>query len=103
MTVICFRMSFEVSNVELLFNDFIRSRQHVLRNRQSDLLRRLQIYHQLKLCRLLDWQIGAWHSSGFVHVIGDAPVAVREVRPVEHEPAGIYKFSVAVHRRQPAL
>ena len=57
-TVICFRMSFEVSNVELLHNDFIRSRQRVLRNRQSDLLRRLQIYHQLKIRRLLDWQIG---------------------------------------------
>jgi len=30
-------------------------------------------------------------------------MAVREVRPAEHEPAGIYKFSVGVHRRQPAL
>ena len=34
-----------------------------------------------------------------VHVICDAPVAVREVRPVVHEPTGIYSFSVAVHRR----
>ncbi len=29
-----------------------------------------------------------------VHVICDAPVAVREVRPVVHEPAGLYSFSV---------
>ena len=56
--MIFFRMSFEVSNVELLLNDFVRSRQHVRRNRQADLLRRLQINHQLKLRRLFDWQIG---------------------------------------------
>jgi hypothetical protein len=35
--VIGLRMSFEVSNVELLLNDFIRPRQHVRRNRQTDL------------------------------------------------------------------
>ena len=27
-----------------------------------------------------------------VHVISDAAVAVREVRPVGHQPTGIYKF-----------
>ena len=45
-------------------------------------------------------QIGRLGSlQDFVHVICDAPVAVREVRPVGHEPAGIYRFSVGVHRR----
>ena len=37
-TAIFFFMSFEVSNVEPLLNDFIRPRQHFLRNRQADLL-----------------------------------------------------------------
>ena len=32
--------------------------QHRLRNRQADLLRRLEINHQLELCRLLHRQIG---------------------------------------------
>jgi hypothetical protein len=53
-TVIFFFMSFAVSNVEPLLNDFIRSRQHVRRNRQADLLRCLQIDDELKLFWLLD-------------------------------------------------
>ena len=53
----------------LSFYDFIRSRQHIRRNRQADLLRRFQIDHQLKLGRLLDEQVsrlGAFED--FVHV-----------------------------------
>ena len=38
-TVIFFFMSFELSNVEPLLNDFIRPHQHVRRNRETDLLR----------------------------------------------------------------
>ena len=34
---------------KMLSYDFIRSRQHVRRNRQADLLRGLQVYEQLKL------------------------------------------------------
>jgi hypothetical protein len=37
---------------------FIRSIQHRLRDRHADLLRRLQIDHQLKPCRLFHRQIG---------------------------------------------
>ena len=37
------------------FDHFIRSRQHVGRNRQTDLLRGFQIDDELELCRLLDW------------------------------------------------
>src|SRR5262249_37485601 len=36
----------------------IRPVQHRLRNCEADLLGRLQIDHQLKFLRLLDWQIG---------------------------------------------
>jgi hypothetical protein len=35
------------------FDHLIRSIQHRLWNRQADLLRRLEINHQLELCRLL--------------------------------------------------
>ena len=45
--------------------------------------------------------LGSFQNS--VHVICDAPVAVREVCAIGHEPTGLYSFSVVVHRRQPAL
>jgi hypothetical protein len=55
---IFFFMSFEVSNVEPLLNDFIRSRQHVGRNRQTDLFGGFEIDHELKLRRLLHGEVG---------------------------------------------
>src|SRR5882724_1564359 len=56
-TVIFLFMSFEVSNVEPLLNDFIRSRQHIRRNGYTDLLGRFQIDDELELLRLLDGQV----------------------------------------------
>ena len=47
----------------------VRSRQHVGRNREADLLCSLEIDHQLKLCRLLDGQIGGFCAfEDFVNV-----------------------------------
>src|SRR5262245_32587744 len=86
------------------FDQPIRSGEHLRRNRQADLIRRLEINHQLELRGLFHRQIGRLGSlQNPVHVICDAPVAVREVRPVGHQPAGICKFSVVVHGRQSAL
>src|SRR2546422_2073664 len=34
-----------------------------------------------------------------VHVGGYTPVALRLVRPIGHEPTGIYKSPVVIHRR----
>src|SRR5262249_18826485 len=42
----------------LLFDDSIRPRQHVGRNRQTDLFCRLQADHKFELRRLLDGKIG---------------------------------------------
>ena len=39
-------------------NHFVRSRQHIRRDRQADLLRGLKIDHELELRRLLHRQIG---------------------------------------------
>jgi hypothetical protein len=39
-------------------NNFVCPREHSRRDRQSNLLRRLQIDDELELRRLLDWQIG---------------------------------------------
>jgi hypothetical protein len=48
---------FEIRNPKLL-NDFVRSHQHIRRNRQADLLGGLQIDDELELCRLLHRKIG---------------------------------------------
>ena len=45
----------------------------------------------------------AWLPSGSVDEICDVAVAVRDIGPVGHEPAGIYILCVAAHRRQPGL
>ena len=55
MTAIFFFMSFEVSNVAPLLNDFIRSREHVRWNGQADLLCCFKINDQLKI---------GWLSTG---------------------------------------
>src|SRR5215475_636478 len=82
------------------FDYFIRSIQQRLRNRETDLLRRLEIDHQLEFRGLLDRQIGGLGSlENFVHVICGASVAVCKVPAVGHEAAGLYSFSAAVHRR----
>ena len=59
---IFFFMSFAVSNVEPLLNDFIRSCQHIRRDRQADLLGGFQIDNKLELGRLFDRYVG-WLTS----------------------------------------
>ena len=65
---------------------------------------RLKVNCEFDLRRLLHRQISRLGSlQDPVHVICDAPVAVRLVRRIRHDPAGIYETSVDVHRWQPAL
>jgi hypothetical protein len=68
-------------HVLLLFRSLdhpVRSRQYVRRDRENDLLRRLQIDDEFELRRLLDGKLGRVDSlQDSVHVICDAPVAVR--------------------------
>ena len=45
-------------HVTFFLNHLVRSRQHFRRNRQADLLRRLQVDDELELARLLHWQVG---------------------------------------------
>ena len=84
----------------MLLDDSVRSRQHLLRNYQTDLFRGLQIDHQLKLRRLLDRQVGGLSAfQDFVNVGGGTALAIPGVRTVGHESTGIYGFAVGVHRR----
>src|SRR5262245_49582559 len=60
---------------------------------------RLQSNHQPPLRRLLDRQSGGLGGlQASVHEIGDAPVALRAVRPVVHESTTLYSFSVGIDR-----
>src|SRR5262249_18634434 len=78
----------------------IRPIQHGLWYRKPDLLGGFEVYPQLNLFRLFQRQIGGFGPPQVpAHVRGDAPVAVRNISPVVHEPAGIYKFSVGMRRR----
>ena len=55
-------------------DQLVRPGEHLRRNRQADLLRRLQIDHQLELRRLLYRQItGLSFLQDLVHVICGAP------------------------------
>src|SRR5262245_33832161 len=84
----------------LSFDQPIRPGEHLRWNRQTDLLSRFEIYHQLKLRGLLHRKFGRLRSlQDSVHEISDPPVAVRVVRPVVHKPTVIYSFFVGVKRR----
>src|SRR5262249_57893995 len=81
-------------------NQLGRPSKHLRRNRNADLLRRLEIDHQLELRRLLHRQIGGLGAlQDFVYIPGYKPIAVHEVRPVRHESTSIYIFSSTVYRR----
>ena len=68
-----------------LFDHLIRPIQHRLRNRESDLLRRFQIDHQLKLSRLLDRKISGLRTfEDFVDVGCSAPEQVGTAHAVCH-------------------
>ena len=66
--------------LRLLFDHPIRPRQHLLRNRQTDLLRRLEINYHFKLGWLLHRKVG-WFDAfqDFVHVCGNAPKDIKIV------------------------
>src|SRR5262245_27925525 len=64
-------------------DDPVRSCQHVGWNCESNLFRSLQVDHKLKLRRLLHRQISRFGTfQDFVHVNGNAPIEVIEVRSI---------------------
>ena len=69
-TVIFFFMSFASEQLSTpLLNHFIRPRQHIRRNRQTDLLCRFEIDDELELRRLLHGQVGGLGAfQDLVHI-----------------------------------
>src|SRR5437868_1597006 len=69
-------------------NHSVRSRQHVRLDRQTDLLRRFEIYDKLKLRRLLYRQVGGFSASqDFVNVNGRATKNFFFLGPIERKAA----------------
>src|SRR5262249_22363045 len=69
----------------LLPNHLVRSRQHVGRNRQADLLGRLQVDDELKPHRLLNRQVARrCASENFIHVSCGTPIHLCAIRPIRH-------------------
>src|SRR5262249_44576072 len=86
------------------FDHFIRSCQHVRRNRQADLLGSFQIDDQLKLCWLFHWHF-SWlcTSQDFIHVDRGPPPQIGEVRTIGHHASSLNIHITRVYRRQSAL
>ena len=94
-------MSFELSNVEPLLNNLVRLREHIRRNRQTDLFRRIQINYQLELRRLLDRDIRGFGAfEDLVYVSSSAVIQVTEIRSVRHQTPASSIFPRCVNRRE---
>jgi hypothetical protein len=86
----------------LLLDHLVRSEQHVRRNREADLLRRFQIDHQLKLRRLLDWQVSGFGAfQDFIHVVGGAPKTLGFVGCIGQQSTRFWKVALVSQTCKP--
>src|SRR5437879_9730897 len=83
-----------------LLNNLIRPQQQRRRDRQAKRLGRLEIDHQLVLRRLLDWKIGRLGAlQDLINVSRRLTGEVRNIRPITHEPPGLYSLPENIHSR----
>src|SRR5512147_2328157 len=72
----------------------VRSRQNIRWDRQTNLIRRLEINDQLKLHRLLDREIGRLGAlENFIDVAGGAPEQIGEASPIRNEATNFHGLS----------
>jgi hypothetical protein len=80
----------------------VRSRQHSLRDRDADLLRRLEIDHQLKLRGLLHRKMGGLGAfENLIRVCGGAAAQINKAHAAGHKPPGFHILALQVYRQQP--
>src|SRR5262245_44090629 len=85
-------------------NHFIRSRLHIGRNCQADLLGSFQINDELEFLWLFDWEIGRFGAfENLVHIRSSAAEQVGPTDAIGHKPASFDKYRNVEHRREPAL
>src|SRR5947208_1978904 len=82
----------------------IRPHQYIGRNGQADLFGSFQVDDELKLRRLLHWEI-SWLCpfQDLIHVSSGATEQVGSVSAIVHETAGFRIFRLWINRREPAL
>ena len=89
---------------DLSFDDLICSDQNIGRDRQADLLRRLEIDDELELHRLLDRKIGGLAAFEYlVDIRSGAPVQITKAHAVAHKSPVFDKFWRVVYRREAVL
>src|SRR5437762_67003 len=98
------RLTMTAASRRCSFDHLIRSRQHVQRNRESDLLGRFQVDHELKLRWLLHRQFaGVCTFQDLVYISGSAAVQVVNAHAVAHKPSVFHPLCRVIYRREPAL
>src|SRR5262245_21912199 len=84
------------------FDDSIRPRQHVRRDRQPDLLGSFEINHELELHGLLHRKIGGLGTfENLGHIYCGAAVQVSNAGSIGHETTGDCKGTQPINRQQP--
>ena len=83
---------------------FVRSRQHIRWDCETDLLGGLQIDDELKSLRLLDRQIGGLSAfQDLVYINRSATEQVVNARAIIHEATSVHKVALRVYRRETVL
>src|SRR4030095_11309840 len=92
-----------------LLDDLVRASQHRRRDRETERLRSLQVYHQLELGGLLvgtlgglrDGRVGGLRAlEDLVDVGSGASILTRHVRRIGHQASSFCKLRVPVYGRQ---
>src|SRR6185503_21104514 len=85
-------------------NHLVRPRQHVRRNRETDLLGGFEIDEQLEFSRLLHRKIGGFGAlKDFIDVSGGAPMHVQKVRRIACEATLFNIVSPGINGGNPVL
>src|ERR1051325_1253799 len=82
----------------------IRSRQHIRRNGEADLLVGFEIDHKLEFRRLLYCQLSRVRSfQDFIHISCGTPIQIDNADSVGDKPANISKISPVIYCWKPAF
>src|SRR5262249_17390858 len=87
-----------------LFDHFVGSHQQRWRNCKAERLGSLEVDHQLKLGRLLDWQIRRLSSFQYlIYIAGRTTPDISQVRSVRHKPSELHRFTIVEDTWQACL
>src|SRR5262245_42324089 len=103
-TLISFPLPLSSCLMLVLPNHLVSTRQHVRRNRKTDLFGGLEINNKLELRGLLHRKVSRLSAfqnlvdqSGGVSAIGTG------ARPIRHKTTAVHKISPSIYRRQPII